>query len=398
MLVAVACAVAVVVVLRPGGSDAADRVATAVPVTAAAVPAAEAESPAAESASIAAEPASTRSRSSRPSDRGRLRLLRTITGEISPKSVASSGHGVVTAQNMMYTHTVTVYDSRSMRLRATIQDAVRLADFGVKGHPGVSRGAPVEAAFSPDGRYAYVSNYAMYGAGFGPEGSDTCSPSSGYDDSYVYRIDLRSNRIDDVYRVGAVPKVVAVTPDGSHVLVSNWCSYDLSVISTARGRVVRTIPIGAYPRGIAVAPSGRAAYVAVMGGSDLIRVDLRSWRTRSIGVGSGPRAVVASPTGRFLYVTLNAEGRLVRVDLRTGREVGVSTGRAPRSLAIAPDGRALYVANYESGTVSKVRASDMRVLQTIDACVHPIGIAHDAPTGRVWVACYGGQILVFADL
>lgn len=328
---------------------------------------------------------------------GRLRLVKTITGDISPKSVASNGHGLVTAQNMMYSHTVTVYDSRRMRLVNTIQDAVELSKFGVKGHPGVSRGAPVEASFSPDGGQAYVSNYAMYGAGFGPEGTDTCSPSSGIDDSYVYRIGMDSFRIEDVFRVGAVPKVVATTPDGAYVLVSNWCSYDVSVIDTARAKVVRTIPVGAYPRGIAMAPDGRAAYVALMGGTALIRIDLASWRTRPIPIGTSPRAVVASPNGRYLYASLNAEGTVVRVDLRTGRKVGVATGEAPRSLAMSKDGSALYVVNYKSNTVSKVRASDMRLLQTVDACADPIGIAYDNPTRRVWVACYGGALLVYAD-
>jgi len=275
---------------------------------------------------------------------------------------------------------------------------VRLSDFGIDGHPGESRGAPVEAAFSTDGRYAYVSNYSMYGAGFGPEGSDTCTPSSGTSDSYVYRIDLEANRIDDVYRVGAVPKVVAVTPDDRFVLVSNWCTWDVSVISTKEGREVKRIPIGAYPRGIATSPNGKAAYVAMMGGSEIVRIDLRTWEKRSIPVGSGPRAVLQSPDGRYLYVTLNAEGRVAKVDLRSGAVSGkVETGSAPRSLAMAPDGRSLYVVNYNSGTVSKVRTSDLSVLQTIDACPNPIGIDYDAPTRRVWVACYGGQLLVFDD-
>ena len=106
-----------------------------------------------------------------PSSTVRLHLVRTVTGEISPKSVAASGTGLVFAQNMMYRHTVTVYD-RDGNLVQTIPDSVDLAGFGVPDHPGVVRGAPVEAAFMPDGRYAYVSNYSMYGAGFGPEGTD----------------------------------------------------------------------------------------------------------------------------------------------------------------------------------------------------------------------------------
>ena len=329
--------------------------------------------------------------------KGRLALRTTITGQISPKSVVASGAGLVTAQNMMYTHTVTVYDARTMKLKATIPDAVRLSRFGVRGHPGVSRGAPVEAAFSPGGLYAYVTNYAMYGRGFGPEGKDTCTPASGVDRSYAYRVDMEGMRIDRVYPVGAVPKVVAVTPDGARVLVSNWCSWDLTVIDAATGKVVRTLPMGAYPRGIAVSGDGRFALVAIMGSSHLLRVDLRNYRTRKVEVGSGPRAVVLSDDNRTAYVTLNAEGRVAKVNLRTGRVARVATGRAPRSLARSTDGTALYVVNYESGSVSKLRTRDMRVLQTVTACQHPIGITYEPVTRRVWVACYGGAILVFDD-
>jgi YVTN family beta-propeller protein len=321
-----------------------------------------------------------------------------ITGNISPKSVAASGTGYVTAQNMMYRHSVSVYDARTMKLVKTIRDAVRLPTLGYPEFPGVVRGAPVEAAFSPDGRYAYVSNYSMYGPGFGPEGSDTCTPSSGYDRSFVYRIDMDTLTIDRAYRVGAVPKVVAVTPDDRFVLVTNWCTWDLSVISTKKGREVRRIPIGAYPRGIAVSTKGNAAYVAVMGGNELVRVDLRSWTTRSIAVGAGPRAAVFHPSDRYIFVSLNAEGRVAKLDLRDGVvRAKVATGSAPRSLALAADGRALYVVNFKGGTVTKLRASDLATLQTIPVCHDPIGITYDELTRRVWVACYAGSIRVYND-
>jgi DNA-binding beta-propeller fold protein YncE len=334
----------------------------------------------------------------RPSDKARLGLRAVLTGNISPKSVASSGAGYVTAQNMMYRHTVTVYDARSLKLVKTISDAVNLRRLGNPEYRGTARGAPVEAAFSPDGRYAYVSNYSMYGQGFGPEGDDDCTPSSGYDRSFVYRIDMRKLKIDEAYRVGAVPKVVAVTPDHRYVLVSNWCTWDLSVISTRKGREVRRIAIGQYPRGIAVSPKGNAAYVAVMGGTELVRVDLKRWTTSRFPVGAGPRAAEFHPSDRFIFVSLNAEGRVAKLDLRNGVvRSKVATGNAPRSLALAADGRALYVVNYESGTVTKLRTSDMKPLQTIEACYHPIGITYDSPTRRVWVACYTGSIRVYDD-
>ena len=135
----------------------------------------------------------------------------------------------------------------------------------------------------------------------------------------------------------------------------------------------------------------------MMGGTQVVRVDLRNWTTRGLTVGSGPRALALGPAGRYLFVTLNAEGRVARLDLKTGALDKVTTGTAPRSLAMAPDGRSLYVVNYESGTVSKVRSSDMRVLQSVAACHHPIGITYEPVTRRVWVACYDGSIRVYDD-
>ena len=306
--------------------------------------------------------------SKRPSDRARLKLAGVISGNISPKSVASSGAGYVTAQNMMYRHSVTVYDAATLKLVKTISDSVNLPKLGYREY-GTAKGAPVEAAFSSDGRYAFVSNYSMYGAGFGPEGSDSCTPSSGTSRSFVYRIDMKTLAIDRAYRVGAVPKVVAVTPDDRFVLVSNWCTWDLSVISTKLGREVKRIPIGPYPRGIAVSPKGNAAYVAVMGGNELVRVDLGNWSTSRVGVGAGPRAAVFHPSDRYIFATLNAEGRVAKLDLQTGAvRAKVATGSAPRSMDISADGRSLYVVNYESGTVTKLRTSDMSTAAD-DRCV-----------------------------
>jgi hypothetical protein len=78
----------------------------------------------------------------RPSDKARLQLRRVISGNISPKSVASSQAGYVTAQNMMYRHSVTVYDARTLRLVKTISDAVNLRRLGYPSYPGTSAGCP----------------------------------------------------------------------------------------------------------------------------------------------------------------------------------------------------------------------------------------------------------------
>ena len=45
-------------------------------------------------------------------------------------------------------------------------------------------------------------------------------------------------------------------------------------------------------------------------------------------------------------------------------------------------------------TVTKLRTSHMKPVQTIDACYHPIGITYDQPTRRV---CCTGKIRVYDD-
>jgi YVTN family beta-propeller protein len=333
-----------------------------------------------------------------PSSAGTMSLTRTITGDISPKSVVASGRGQVFAQNMMYRHTVTVYD-RNGELLKTIPDTVNLADFGIPGHPTPVKGAPVEAAFTPDGKSAYVSNYSMYGAGFGPEGSDNCPQSNSYDNSFLYRIDTTTLEINGVIPVGKVPKYVAVSPDGHYVLATNWCSYDLSVVDAFSNHEVKRIPLGPYPRGIAISPDSRTAYIAVMGTHDIARIDLTSFAVSWIyGVGGGPRHLVLSPDGASLYVTLNAEGKVAKVDPVSGVvQYKVSTGNQPRSMAISTDGQSLYVVNYESSDVSKLAASDLHLIQTVRTGYHPIGITYDRTTGAVWVANYGGSIQVFGS-
>lgn len=378
-----------------GCFDTPDRAALPLPMESAT----SAVSPPAPSTSPSARlsPTPTTSPPRPPSSDGRLEQVEKIRGEISPKSVVASGTGLFIAQNMMYRHTMTVYD-RDYQLVATIPDGVRLADYGHDEFEGSYRGAPVEAVFTSDGRFAYVSNYSMYGGGF-TQGSDSCTSDSGISDSFAYRIDMESFAIDRVIAVGAVPKFVAISPDDERLIVSNWCSGSVSIIDTGTATELKRLPVGLHPRGLVVTPDSHTAYVAVMGGTSLARIDLASYETDSIdNVGDGPRHLSLDPGGRYVYATLNRDGRVVKVDLESGDVVDrVDIGSQPRSMAIADDGRSLYIVNYVSDTVAKVRTRDIEVLQTVNVDDKPIGITYDAPTRRVWVSAYSGSLTIFQD-
>lgn len=332
-----------------------------------------------------------------PSDQSELVHVIDLSGDLSSKSVVASGHGFYVAQNMMYRHTISVFTA-DKELVATIPDSVDLSTYGFDVAEGDYMGAPVEAAFSPDGRYAYVSNYRMYGPGFSGGGSDGCSKGAG-DDSFVYRIDTETLAIDAVYQVGSVPKFLAVTPDGARLLVSNWCTFDVSVIDLDTGGLVTAVEVGRHPRGLAITSDGGTAYVAVMGSSDIAVIDLADYsQTRLEGVGPGPRHLILSPDDSVLYATLNSAGTVVKIDPATGEILDrVTTGVAPRSMAMSSDGLSLYVVNYNSNTMTKVRASDFEILQEFRTADKPIGITFDPFSDEVWVSAYSGVIHVYAE-
>lgn len=330
------------------------------------------------------------------SDERRLTNVLTVRdAELQPKSVVHSGNGLFFAQNMMYRHNVSVYDRAGDKV-ASIDDTVDLSRFGHDG--GVVQGSPVEVAFSPDGRFAYVSNYKMYGAGWNPIADDECQRGS-WDESFVYRIDVERFEIDQVIGVGAVPKYVAVSPDGRWLVVSNWCSFDVSVVATASGQEVRRLDVGSHPRGIAITSDSKRAYVSVMGEARIVSIDLGTMNVSEVpNAGGSPRHLVLSPDDRYLYVSNNLQGQVRKIELRTGNVAGlVATGTQPRTMVLADDGHSLYVVNYRDDILSKVRTSDMTVIQRIGTGTRPVGITYDPATRRVWVANYAGSLSVYED-
>ncbi len=393
---------------------------TALSTTTTAAPTTTTMAPTTATTSTTTTAAPTTTTSTIPLAQRALVKIDSVSGNISPKSVTATPTGLFFAQNMMYRHSVTVYDQQGSLLK-TIDDRVDLAAFGVP-NGVVAKGAPVEAASTSDGRYVYVSNYAMYGPGFGSEPGDSCA-DSGWDNSYLYRVDTETLEIDQVIEVGAVPKFLAVTPDDQYVLVTNWCSYDLSIVDTQFGREIARIDIGRHPRGVAITRDSSRAYVTEMGGSDIAIIPLDQIARPEIvpippsgelavigewgvdldigwieGVGRGPRSVVLSPDDKFLYATLNGEGRVIKIDLETNEVVErVSTGSAPRSMAMSTDGSTLYVVNYISNTMSKVLTDTMEEVQEVRTAEKPIGITVDPNSANVWVSNYSGVLQIFEE-
>ena len=68
----------------------------------------------------------------------KMKLVKTFTGGLTPKSVAASQTGLVSAHNMMYSHSVSIFDSESLELVKIVKDTVDFASLGISGFSGVS--------------------------------------------------------------------------------------------------------------------------------------------------------------------------------------------------------------------------------------------------------------------
>ena len=107
---------------------------------------------------------------------------------------------------------------------------------------------------------------------------------------------------------------------------------------------------------------------------------------------------MVDPFDTYLYATLNGEGKIAQIDLATEEVLTkIRAGSAPRSMAISDDGLSLYVVNYNSGTMVKVDAVTMEILQTESVPAHPIGITFDPLSRQVWVSSYVGAITIFQE-
>ena len=326
-----------------------------------------------------------------------ITLHQTIGEDITPKSIVHDGRGLFSAQNMMYKHTISLYTATGTLLK-TIPDQVNLHSFGYTEYENTMyKGAPVEACFTPDGKYLWVSNYAMYGPGFNKEGCDACSGDQ-YDPSFLYKINTITYEIESVVKVGSVPKYITISHNGKLLLVSNWTSSDVSIIDLETEQEIRRVKVGPRPRGIVVNKINQKAYVAIMGSNRIAVINLLDFSVKYIdNVGKAPRHLILSQDNHTLFAAVNSANSIVKIDLLSNKIMRCKAASGPRSMVLTPDEKFLYVVNYYANSFQKINVESMFVEETVQTHQKPIGIAGDWKNARIWVSCYSGKISIYND-
>jgi YVTN family beta-propeller protein len=137
---------------------------------------------------------------------------------------------------------------------------------------------------------------------------------------------------------------------GPKAYVGNFKDNTVSVIDTAAGTVVATVPVAAGPDGIVVTPDGATVYVSGGSASSLSVIDATTDRVaKTIEVGKSPQGLALTPDGRLVLVAVNGEDRVGLVDTASRAVVGTVPVAKPHTIAIRPDGKLAYIASQEPG-------------------------------------------------
>lgn len=268
---------------------------------------------------------------------------------------------------------------------------------------------PVEGCFSHDDKILWVSLHNAGGIVAIPMDSITAlnKAVTGYPQKTIFTFNVEKQRADSVsvpfIKTGKTPKVIAVTADNKFLLVSNWHSNSVSVISIndtlpPYGKKIRDIKTGVLPRGIAVS-EGRypKTYVANMGSNLISLINNKSWKVeKNIHTGYNPRHIV-SAEGR-VYVSYNTSSEIACINNLDNRTLfKSSTSANPRTIAITKNQRFLFVACYEGNSIDvfRINENSFSRIYSVKCNGKPVGIdlLEDSEKLEAWVCTYEGNTL-----
>ena len=108
-------------------------------------------------------------------------------------------------------------------------------------------------------------------------GSNQEGPPSAYvtniSSNSVSVIDTGTNRVVEIVEVGAGPRGVAITPDGTRAYVANQNSDTVSVIDKGSNIVVKTLTVCCGPRWVAILVNGTRVYIGNVHNSSVAVID-----------------------------------------------------------------------------------------------------------------------------
>ena len=220
---------------------------------------------------------------------------------------------------------------------------------------------PTDVAFSPDGRWAYVTNQRAQTVGI---------------------VDARTARQVHTVAVSGDPFRVVVGSEGQLIYVTTNTG-NLLLIDPAMRRVTRTVPLGGNLNGLAVNSAGTRVYVGDVRGV-VYELNAEGDVLRGFAVPGRPQGLGLSADGRELYAA-GEDGDLIVLDLENGSEIArVDLGASGFGLAVTPDQTQIWVTAPSAGRIFMLDRPSRTIRSTLDVGGRPRRIAFD-PSGALAV-------------
>lgn len=268
----------------------------------------------------------------------------------------------------------------------------------------IFKGKPVESTFSHNGKFLWVTYYRRsYDA-------NAQNPSA------VAIIDTDTDEIVRVMPSGALPKMIATSPDNKFVAVTHWGDNTVAIIDitsdnpfdfkylyhltvekrlslnyAAGEKIDRDAQCGYCLRGTVFTPDSKYLLVGRMGGGGIAVFDVED-KYKYMGVTytqySNIRHLVIS--GDFLLISTNVNGYVQKIkwqDLIQDRinNEGTATklidgwqncyvGSGVRTISVSSDGKYVFACVNESSKIVAVDTESMKVVSEIAADSFPVGM------------------------
>jgi DNA-binding beta-propeller fold protein YncE len=210
----------------------------------------------------------------------------------------------------------------------------------------------------------------------------------------AFLIRLSDGTVARRIETGVGPHEAAVSPDGKTALVTNYGDQgtvgdSLLLIDVAEGKPIKTISLGPYtrPHGAAFLGNGRAIVTSETT-KNLVVVDLRAGKVeRAMSTDApGSHMLALTPDGKTVYCANVPVGTVTKFEVATGKKLGVAeVGKGSEGIAVSPDGKWVLTANRGDGTVSLVDSREMKTVKTAKASGVPYRAAFSPDSRRVFV-------------
>lgn len=225
-------------------------------------------------------------------------------------------------------------------------------------------------------------------------------------DNTASLIDCASRSVLATITTGTGPHEVAVSPDGTTAVVSNYGNRlgpgnSLTVIDIPSLKKSKDIDLGEYkgPHGIAYLSDGKRVAVTAERNKILLVVNVPLAKVdQAVSTDQEVSHMVALTNNNARAFVANiGSGSVTAIDLKAMKNLGsIQTGAGAEGIDISPDGKEVWVTNRAANTVSVVDVINLKVLGTVESKDFPIRTKF-TPDGRYALVsnARSGEVAVF---